>query len=190
MKIKRDKKIVLKAFAVCAIILVLVVLFFHLKPFVTFVLGAEQRQERLLSNTDHQALLQACRKLSRRVSTGDLEPGQYRVRIDPHEEASQFPQQILELEPTYVEIESDGRICIELFGGFIHFGVIAYPEDFRLQGDARHREVQLIPGLWYYNHEYRKDPNYKKMIDELIQKGKMRQIEKNASNVRDENNNP
>lgn len=179
---KKGKKIVLKiaigsfiAFVVCAVSLVLLVLIFYLKAFRHIAVEgkkAEQRQERLLCETDHQALLEACRELSRRVSTGDLEPGHYQVRTDPHAEASRFPQHILDLEPTYVEIESDGRIRMELLGGFIHFGVIAYPEDFRRQGDSWHREIQLIPGLWYYDDDYIEDPEYKKMIDALIKKSK------------------
>ena len=182
MKMARGKKIALKivigsiiAFAVCAVSIVLIVLFFYLKAFRHIAVEgkkAQQRQERLLCETDHQALLEACRELSGRVTAGDLKPAHYRVRMNPHAEASQFPQHILDLEPTYVEIESDGRIRMELCGGFIHFGVIAYPEDFRRQGGSWHREIQLIPGLWYYDDDYIEDSEYKKIIDALIQKGK------------------
>ena len=85
----------------------------------------QQRQERLLCQTDYQDLLEACRELSRRVKTGELKPQQYNIRLDPHPDSSSFPQIILSLEPTYLIINTDGRIMIELHGGFLHYGVCA-----------------------------------------------------------------
>lgn len=150
-----------------------------------------QREVHLLCETDYQTLLRACRELSRRVTTGDLKPQQYNIRRDPHPEASRFPQPILDLEPTYVIINPDGRMMIELHGGFLHYGVIAYPEDYKEPGiNSKYGDKKLIDGLWYYNEDYEESPKYQKKIDKLIQKGKMRQIEKNAASVSDGNNDP
>lgn len=49
---------------------------------------------KLLGQADHQALLDACRELSARVTSGKLEANYYRVRFRPHSEVSQFPQAI------------------------------------------------------------------------------------------------
>jgi hypothetical protein len=38
---------------------------------------AERAQVRLLCETNHEVLLEACRELTRRVATGDLKPGRY-----------------------------------------------------------------------------------------------------------------
>lgn len=137
----------------------------------------KQRQVRLLCETDYQVLLEACRELSRRVATGDLKPDQYNVRLNPHPAASRFPQPILDLEPTYVAIEPDGSVQIELHGGFLSYGALAYPEDYE---KPKHADKKLIDGLWYYDDGYREEnPKYQKWLDELIQKGKKRQLDKN-----------
>lgn len=89
----------------------------------------QQRKVCLLSETDHQTLLEACRELSERVSAGDLKPNSYLLRDEPHPE-SRFPQLILDIEPMRITVRSDGRIMVEMLGGFHHYGVIAYPENF------------------------------------------------------------
>lgn len=140
---------------------------------ITDVKKGKQRQVRLLCETDHKALLEACRELSRRVITGDMKPRQYNVRLDPHPEASRFPQPILDLEPTYVIIESNGCIIVELYGLFNHFGLYAYPEDFKEPfSNFEYGNKKLIDGLWYYDDGYREAQNYDKKIEALIQKGK------------------
>jgi hypothetical protein len=59
----------------------------------------EARRPVLLYETDHQALLEACRELSRQVATGRLEPRSYRIHGDPDPESRQFPRLILDLDP-------------------------------------------------------------------------------------------
>ena len=80
MKMKLRKKRIFKIVITVAIIFVgclpLVHLLLHLNVFRLIniqVKKGQQRQVRLLCETDHQALLEACRELSRRVTTGDLE---------------------------------------------------------------------------------------------------------------------
>jgi len=131
----------------------------------------QQRQVRLLSETDHQALLEACREISRMVARGDLKKSQYKVRKNPDPEISRFPQVILDLEPTYVFLDDDGRVMLEMYGGLYYYGVKAYPEDYKKPSSAEYGDKELIPGLWYYEDDYERNQNPKK-IEELIQKGK------------------
>lgn len=130
---------------------------------------------RLLCETDHQALLEACRELSRRVEAGDLKSGRYYIRNHPQLHASRFPKVILDLQPRYVHIDENnsGRVGIPIFGGFDHFGVTAYTEDY-LESGPKHEygDRELIPGLWYYDDGYIDDQEYDKKIDKLIEKHK------------------
>lgn len=146
------------------------------------IMGKEfrQRQVRLLYETDYQALLENCRELSRQVAGGDLKPGRYKVRRDPNTESYRFPQLILDLEPKYVVIDTDGqvKVAVEELGAFAYFGVRAYPEGYK---KPKSGDIELVAGLWYYDDQYNdKYPKYKKKVDALIQKGKMRQIETNT----------
>jgi len=131
----------------------------------------QQRQARLLCETDHQVLLEACREISRMVARGDLKKSQYKVRKNPDPEISRFPQVILDLEPTYVFLDDDGRVMLEMYGGLYYYGVKAYPEDYKKPSSAEYGDKELIPGLWYYEDDYERNQNPKK-IEELIQKGK------------------
>jgi len=130
---------------------------------------------RLLCETDHQVLLEACRELSRRVEAGDLKSGRYNIRNHLYEQASRFPQVILNLQPRYVYIDenNNGKVWIPIFGGFDHFGVTAYTDDY-LESGPKHKygDRELIPGLWYYDDGYIDDPEYDKKIDKLIEKHK------------------
>ena len=136
---------------------------------------------RLLCETDHQVLLEACRELSRRVDAGDLKSGRYDIN-NRYEHASQFPKVILDLQPRYVYIDENdsGRVIIPIFRGFDHFGVTAYTEDY-MESGSKYKYVdkelfygdrELIPGLWYYDDGYIDDPEYDKKIDKLIEKHK------------------
>ena len=137
---------------------------------------------RLLCETDHQVLLEACRELSRRVDAGDLKSGRYYIRNHLQLQASRFPKVILDLQPRYVHIDENnsGRVIIPIFGGFDHFGVTAYTEDYMESGpkykygdkELIYGDRELIPGLWYYDDGYLDDPEYDKKIDKLIKKHK------------------
>jgi len=139
-------------------------------------------QTRLLCETDHQVLLEACRDLSRRVDAGDLKSGRYNIRNHLYEQVPRFPKVILDLQPIYVYIDENdsGRVIIPIFRGFDHFGVTAYTEDYMESGpkykyvdkDLFYGDRELIPGLWYYDDGYIDDPEYDKKIDELIEKHK------------------
>jgi len=136
---------------------------------------ADAMRARLLCETDHKALLEACREIIRWVDEGKLKPGMYKIRGGSWQpEVSCFPQVILDLAPQYVLID-ERYVKMPMHGAAASFGVFAYPEDFKephpgfLYG---HRK--LIEGLWYYDDGYVRDydSQYAKKIDALLQKRK------------------
>jgi len=138
-----------------------------LSPFLTRRDDVYQSLVVLLGETDYENLRDACRLLSNRVTTGELNAGEYRVRSVPPSVVSSWPRVILKLEPALVILHDDGLVIIEM-AGIPSFGVVAYPEgseirDFTFRG---HRE--LIPGLWYYDEDYDTDPDLRQEIDTLI----------------------
>ena len=168
-----SKRIVIVLF----IVFVLALLFFAVCRYLL-----EGTKVHLLCKTDHQALLEACNKLSEQVAKGNLKPGEYGVRIGPDPEVSKFPRPILDLSPSYVYIDENdsGRVLIEMLGGLIgHFGVLAYTEDYKKPYRTySYGDKELIPGLWYYDDGYRDNPEYEKIIEALTQKGKMKKQDK------------
>lgn len=160
--------------------IVIIVLVVFVLAFLIFFAGLhyllDGMRVRLLCETDHQALLVACNNLSEQVDNGDLKPGKYMVLINPDPEVSKFPRAILELRPRYVYIDENdsGRLMIEMTGGLeIHFGVLAYTEDFKAFSKGfEYGDKELIPRLWYYDDGYRDNPKYEKKIEALMQKGK------------------
>lgn len=147
-------------------------------PFVRFVvfvralgLTANRGQDHLFFETDYEELLAACRDLSRRVASGELEARDYFFysgRDDP--QALFLPQVILDIEPSIIRFDtiSKGAVCIELFPGPDWFGVVAFPEGHEGDGD-----VKLIDGLWYHDADYRDAyPEHVKWIDARIEKGR------------------
>jgi hypothetical protein len=181
MKTKGDRRKILKRIVIAVAIAVFVgpalcILYHFLLPlyirgFVFFAFKeALQRKVRLLSETDHQALLEDCRELSRQVGRPDL-PLRYFIRIHPDPEISRFPQLILDLEPTYVQLYSDGRVEVELIGATHHCGVVAYPEDYKKPSDSfSYGDRKVVDGLWYYEDDYNEALD--KRIEELMQKRK------------------
>lgn len=177
-----DSKILIGLFVVFALGLTII----YLSPYGKFVRlmkakveKEQQRKVHLLSETNHQALLEACRELSERVSAGDLEPNNYLLLHKPHPETSRFPQLILDLEPMRISIKDDRSIMVEMHGGFHHYGVTAYPENFEKPSHSfSYGDKKIIDGLWYYEDGY--NPRYNKWVEKMIQKGKMRnQAEQN-----------
>jgi hypothetical protein len=131
-------------------------------------LRAKSRKVNLLYQTDHKALLKACRTL---LEEGYK--GKYCIRVDPHPDVDKFPKAILNLKPTYVLVHGDNYVGIEMMGGMSHFGVLAYPGNFvpPFEGFC-YGDKKLMEGLWYYDDGYKKDPNYEKKIESLRPKDK------------------
>jgi hypothetical protein len=175
------KKMIVKIVAIVAIICaVSLVLPVPCNPWLPVVIvarafGAGRIRVRLLCETDHQALLEACRELSSRFARGELKPGKYWVRINRDPEVSTFPQPILDLRPSsiYIDDNTNGSVRVEMLGGLDHVGVMAYPEDFKEPWpNFKYGDKELIPGLWYYDDLYEGDPKYDEKIEALLKKRK------------------
>lgn len=170
-----DLKILIGLFVVFALGLTI----FYLSPYGKFfrlmktaVKEEKQRKVHLLSETDHQALLEACREISKEILAGNLAaPNRYLVRYKPNPEVSRFPQLILDLDPMFIETASDGRVGVGMHGGFHHYGVTAYPENYEKPSHSfEYGDKKIIDGLWYYEDGY--NPKYNKWIEKQLQKGK------------------
>jgi len=118
--------------------------------------------------------LQGCRELSKQCARGDLKPGTYYMGYDHRPEVSRFPKPILDLKPNYVYIDENdsGRVMLEMGGGFAHFGVLAYTEDYHKPSWSEYGDRELVPGLWYYDDGYENNPEYDTTIEALIEKSK------------------
>lgn len=134
----------------------------------------QRKRVKLLYKTDHQALLEACRELSRSAATGSLKHRKYNIRSYSHPKAAGLPKAILDLGPNHVLIYDDGRVKLEMMGGLDHFGINAYPEDYKkLPHMDKLGDKKLIDGLWYYDDGYRVRPeDYDKRIEALRPKGR------------------
>ena len=135
----------------------------------------QQRRVRLLCETDHEALLQAGREI---LSNGP-DPKNYRpygpIHIDgfPVPRGVPIPRVIWRLRPHAVLINFNGYLVLHMTEGMANYGVKIYPEGFKAPGDRfRYGHRELLPGLWYYDDRYRRDPAYNQKIDAIIQTGK------------------
>lgn len=139
---------------------------------------AQQRRVLLLYHTDHQALLKAGRQV---LSQGPKDPMNYRyygpMHIDgfPVPRGVRIPKVILKLKPHATLINFNGYVVLQMQGDLTDFGVRIYPEGFKFKGRSFHftpGNKELLPGLEYYDYKYRHIPDYDKIIDEIIKKGK------------------
>ena len=101
---------------------------------------------RLLHNTNHHALLIACRDIMKEGYRG-----KYMLKgSNKHPDADKIPKEILALKPTYIRVENDDYVHIELWGGMSHIGVTAYAEDFKKPTkNFKYGNKKLIDGLWF-----------------------------------------
>jgi hypothetical protein len=122
------------------------------------------RKVSILYEVDHRALLDACRSLPNQGYRG-----KYYIRHFRERDVSKFPEIILKLNPTYVVIDYDNVIIIEMMGGMSHVGIRAYPENYKGFGTG---DKKLIEGLWYCDDGYREEPDYEQYIESLRPKKK------------------
>jgi hypothetical protein len=197
MKIR--KKIVLKIVPAAVITFALVILLYKLDfPWIYIdnsvaMLKVQRSRVRLLCQTNHKALLEACRKLSRQLAAGELsrrlaageisrileaeeDPNEdcYRIWIRNSKELSWLPKPILDLDPDKIYINEDGRVVLSVsFGRLGDFGLYAYPEDYKKPFERfQYGDRELIDGLWYYDQGYVHNPGYDKRIEALLRKKK------------------
>ncbi len=138
---------------------------------ISLLAGCNNKRRHLLCEVDHQALLKACREVLSLAAKGKLQPGRrYNIGWSPRDPAAlSFPKAILDLAPSYVwilQVDSSVYLNIEMHGGFDHFGVFAYPEDFKEpSGGFNYGDRKLIDGLWYHDEEYNSDKEYGRRVD-------------------------
>jgi len=136
-------------------------------------------QRRLLCDTDHEALLEECRKLSKQIASEDANTGlSVAITEVPASKLSGFPT--IQKVGGRAIVDSKGGASIELGGTWRHFGVLAYHEDSAKPSSSSHsfpENRELVPGLWYYDDLYNRDKNYDKVVEKLLRKNKTRKIE-------------
>jgi hypothetical protein len=133
----------------------------------------ESQRPILLYQTDHRALLKACREFSKRITSGEIEVKYnhtyYRHSGDLDPEKKLFTKPILDLAPSQVYVENTGLVVL-VMSPVILYGVRAYPEG--IKGGYYDDDIELIPGLWYFDADLKKHPEHKKEIEELLKKRK------------------
>lgn len=136
----------------------------------------QSRRVRLLCQTDHQTLLKAGREiLSKRPKDLMRYAIGRPIHIDgiPVPRGVPIPRVIRNLRPHAVLINLRGYIVIHMREGLNNYGVKIYPEGFKRPRELfRYGNRELVPGLWYYDYLYRRDPEYNRKIDEIISTGK------------------
>jgi hypothetical protein len=144
---------------------------------------AHLRRVLLLCETDHKVLLKAGREILSQIPKDRLllNPPPDGIRhldslkfVLPKE--VQIPQAIRDLEPYVCLISYDGCLTVEMHGGWdhikremSHFGVNIYPEDYKEpERNFKYGDRELLPGLWYYDEGYLRNPEFDKIIEKLI----------------------
>ena len=145
---------------------------------------AHLRRVMLLCDTDHQALLKAGREILSQVPKDSLllNPPPYEISyLDSRKfvlpKEIQIPQAIRDLKSHACLISYDGYLTLEMqwfFDHFrremSHFGVHIYPEDYEEpERNFKYGDRELLPGLWYYDEGYLRNPEFDKLIEKLIE---------------------
>ena len=171
---KRNKIIIYTIIGIpliCFVLYSLLMFVVVMCKFVDLKRDTRQRQVLLLYETDHKALLEACRKVLKEAREGKWEYRQYPIRYIPDPNTDKLPEPILRLNPTYIRIGKDS-VMIEMLGGLAHFGVTAFSEENEYEGLVGKK---LLDGLWYYSDGYCEIPDYEKVVESWRPKSKERE---------------
>jgi hypothetical protein len=142
-------------------------------PGIYLAYRGQHLRTRLLCETDHQAVLDACRELSKQVGSGALEAGSYSVRRKRAPEVAKFLEVIRALRPESVVIDRiDRHVKVVMLAGWDNFGMYAYPEDFTKRFEFEYRDRKLREGLWYYDEFYQGPgkENWDAQVDAMLSK--------------------
>jgi len=137
---------------------------------------AQQRRVLLLYHTDHEALLKAGRQILIQGPKDTMNYCYYGIIYlggFPVPSRVRIPKVIRKLRTYATRINFTGYLFLEMQGGVTGFGVRIYPEGFKAPSRYfSYGDRELLPGLWYYDYGYYRDPEYNKRIDEIIKNGK------------------
>ena len=131
-------------------------------------LSADEKRVRLLYETDHEALLKACRSLMAQKDSNSLNMDYWHVedgeiyRIYDHFREAGLPEVIVKLDPVFIYIYKDDRVLIECVAAFYSVSVQAYPIGVTGGGDK-----MLLEGLWYWDIGYEKHKDFDKYLERL-----------------------
>ncbi len=168
---KRRNKRLLIGGVVCLVTALIAFIGYDVVWVILDIKRMESRRPVLLYQTDHQALLEACREIHECVTSGeikiDYKRTYYKLSGDLDPEKQLLPKPILDLEPSQVYIENTGLVVI-VISPVIMYGVRAYPEGHK--GGSYGDDIELIPGLWYFDEDVKEHPEHKKEIEELLKK--------------------
>jgi len=155
-----SKKIIIILSIGLPLILIVVILSLLLFPLIYFgvITGFQEArlQKRLLYKTDHHILLKECRELSQQVLDGKLDLDTrtiYEVKYLLNKKKIKLPEIITDLKPHRISIQVDGIVGLSWGGSMNHFGIHAYPKDFKSPSNFEYNGRELVPGLWYYDDE-------------------------------------
>lgn len=142
-------------------------------PPIIIAFQVNRAQIRLLRETDHHALLDACRELSR-LSVG----AEFKGEVYKGAEIRSLPEPIPALRPDHVTIGRDGLVKIGMYAGWYDLGIRWYPENYpEYPPPFKYGDRKLLEGLWYYDEGYRTDPEgYNKVIDTLLMKNRKAEV--------------
>ncbi len=133
--------------------------------------NVQEKRVRLLCETDHHALLQACQELSRQVAAGELHPDRYHSRDGAWYPAIEVPQVIGELRPVLLSIDTNGRVVVSMAAGLSQFGAVAYPDGYQEPHvNFHYGDRELIPNLWYFDMEYERGADYDRTVDSIMRR--------------------
>src|SRR5262245_21034049 len=96
-------------------------------------------RKKLLYETDHKAVLAACRDLMARHKRGE----EFQPMFFPSDPG--FPDSLRPLRPSYLSVRDD-VVHMEMHGANDHYGFYAYAEGSEKEGNDG--GVKLIDGLW------------------------------------------
>jgi hypothetical protein len=168
------------------IVVVVVAGYIYILPFLMVdVTGPYQAQRivtRVLSKTDHQALLKAGRevlsqmpRMENKTPDGSMVHGSVEI---PKE--IPLPQALRALSAHHIVVNSYGYMHISMHAAMDHFGFYIYPEDFNAPDPGfKYGDRQIIDGLWYYDDGYHYPDGsscseYAKRINDLLANNKYR----------------
>ncbi len=99
----------------------------------------EQRQRKLLYQTDHKALAQVGREMLNDTN-----------RFAKFPDHTNLPPILRDLDPSYGTFADDRSwMNVEMGGGFFHFGFTIYRE-----GVTGGGLKELVPGVWYHSEDH------------------------------------